>query len=147
MRKIRETLFSKKIALEPSNPYNLTLDILDSMATLGSIKEKKHEYKTDGPKKVVNLVFDLEDKIDDHSSIIFSFKVNGEHNGKGILLIDLAGIFNLRVDDREGLGKEAFSEFYFKNLFPSLKSGAEEKLGSMTKVIETRISELAAKYY
>ena len=145
MKTVEEIVFSKQVFIESLNPYNLSLDILDNFSGFGKVTEKKHEYKTDGPRKIVNIEFEVEDEVDSHSSIKFTLRINGEHNEKGSLTINMTGSFNLKMSGRKGFGSETFSEYYFENLFPSLKSNAIEKIEKLGNIMESRISELSAK--
>ena len=76
MRQIGETTFSKNLFVETKEIYPFSLDIIDNMSFFGDVKERVHEFDTDGPRKVVHLTFDMEEKMDDRSSVIFTFTMS-----------------------------------------------------------------------
>ena len=50
------------------------------------------------------------------------------------------------MSGRRGFGSETFAEFYFENIFASLKHYAEEKVASLGSLIEARIQEISKNY-
>jgi hypothetical protein len=146
MTQISETVFSKNIVLKTKEIYQLSLDIIDNMDAFGAIIEKNHEFETDGPRKFVNIIFDMEEIIDDHASIIFSFLINGESNGTGFLDIKIDGSFFLDMPHRKTLGYLAFSSYYSEHLLSMLEKNMTKKIEKMGKFIEKKIEKLNLKY-
>jgi len=144
--KFEDIVFSKSVFVKTKEMYSLSLDILDNMAVFGTIIEKKHQFETDGPRKQVHLFFDTVDKIDERSSLIFSFMINGNSNGTGYLDIDFKGMFSVKVPPRNGFGSEAFNSFYVNKLFPSMRKDMDSKIKGMGKFIEKKIETLNFKY-
>ena len=146
MIQMGETVFSKSIIIKTREIYPLSLDILDNMAAFGVIKEKRHEFETSGPRKRVHLSFDMEDIIDEHSAIIFSFMINGDSNGEGFLDVGVKGSFYTRLTQTDKFGSETFNRFYFKSMFPMLRKGMGRKIDKMGRFIEKKIEGLNFKY-
>lgn len=148
MRQFSETIFSKSIIVRTKEIYPLSLDILDNMDAFGAIKEKQHAFDTDGPRSRVHLFFDVEDVIDDRSSIVFSFRINGDgnNNGEGVLDIDIVGSFFVNIPYSDKLGPIVFNSFYIKTMFPMLRKGMEKKINVMGDFIEKKVKTLNFKY-
>lgn len=143
---VEDTLFSRAFTLKTKDIYPASIDILDSMACFGNVIEKKHEFETDGPRKGVHLFFDVEDIVDDHASMLFSFLINGESNGEGLLEIDVHGSFSIDIEQGISIGTNAFTSFYLDNTFPDVKKYMESRLKQMEKLIEKRMAKLKFKY-
>jgi len=146
MTQISETVFSKNMVIETKAIYPLSLDIMDNMDRFGNIIEKIHEFDTNGPRETVHITFDMEEVIDDHASIIFSFLINGDSNGTGFLDIKVDGSFFIDTPQRKTLASSAFNAYYAEHIFPMLEKNMTKKIENMGKFIEKKLKKLSLKY-
>jgi hypothetical protein len=110
MRRIEE-VFSKDIHLKTKDPLSLSLEILGISREFGEPIEKKNIYETDGPKKRVELSFDLKKEIDKFTIAKISFDLIGESNSEGFLDIRLKGEFQTTMTSVGPISR-TFNEYY-----------------------------------
>ena len=139
MRRVEE-LFSKYIHLKTRDPFSLSLEILNIARGFGEPVERKNSYETDGPRKRVELSFDLKKEIDKFSTAKISFDLNGESNSRGFLDIRLKGEFQTRMT-KTGPISQAFSEYYLSDTLPFLKKEFSD-LKDLGNELEKKINEL-----
>ena len=139
MRRIEE-IFSKDIHLKTRDPFSLSLEILNISREFGEPVEKKNIYETDGPRKRVELSFDLKKEIDKFSRANISFDLNGESNGSGFLDIRLKGRLQTSMTSSGPISK-TFNDYYLSDILPFLKREFS-KLKDIGNEIEKRINEL-----
>jgi hypothetical protein len=136
-----EELFSKNIRLKTRDPFSLCLKIRDLVSEFGEPLEKKNIYETDGPRKRVELSFELKRDIDKFTTKKILFDLNGESNSRGFLDIRFRGQLQIKMK-RSGPITRTFNDFYMSEILPYLK---EEfiNLKDIGNEIEKKINELA----
>jgi hypothetical protein len=138
--RIAEEIFSKNIRLDTKDPFSLSLRIKEIASNFGEPVEKKNIYETDGPRKRVELSFELKKNIDKFTSSLIIFDLNGESTSNGFLDIRFKGILQTKMN-KAGPVTRAFSDFYISDILPSLK---KEFVGlkAAGKELEKRIGGL-----
>lgn len=138
--RIVEEIFLKDIHLKTNDPFSLSLEILNLSREFGEPIEKKNIYETDGPRKRVEMSFDLEKEIDKFTTAKISFDINGESNSKGVLDIKLKGEFQTTMAGGGPISR-AFNDYYQSEILPQLKKEFSI-LKDVGDEIEKRINRL-----
>lgn len=130
--KITDRFFQKEFVVETSEPYLLSLKIIDRMRDFYGISEKRNEYKTDGPEQMSVVEFIVTKEIDDYTHIKMDFCLNGNDytlnvkmTGEIVLILDNYGFFS-----------EAFGEFYMEKLYGDAKDECEKAIEKIKKRFE-----------
>jgi hypothetical protein len=118
--RITEEIFSENIRLDTKDPFLLSLKIKDIAGNFGEPVEKKNIYETDGPRKRVELSFEIKKKIDKFTSSVMVFDLNGESTTNGFLDIRFKGIVKTEMK-KTGPVSKTFNDFYVSETLPSLK--------------------------
>ena len=135
-----ENVFSKNIRLETKDPFSLYLVIFDIAREFGEPLEKKNIYETDGPRKRVEICFEINREIDKFTRARIFFDLNGESNSRGFLDVRVKGKFQTRMS-RGGTISQTFNNYYISELLPYIKSESI-RLKDIGNTLEKRINEL-----
>lgn len=122
-----ENLFSRKIIAELRDPYAVALDMLVFFSQFGKIIQRKNLYETDGPKKRVEVEFDVVNIMTRQSRLVVHVAMKGELGEANILEINIGGEFVTGFDVTGGIVHEAFVNFYISDISPYLRSVALER--------------------
>ena len=118
--RITEEIFSENIRLATPNPFLLSLKVKELASDFGEPVEKKNIYETDGPRKRIELSFELKKKIDNFTSSLIIFDLNGDSTTHGFLDIRFKGIVQTEMK-KTGPVSKTFNDFYVSEVLPSLK--------------------------
>jgi hypothetical protein len=129
---VRETLFTKSFSVENDDPASLSLDFMRKLSDVGKIYEKKHVFETNGPVKKSVLVFDLVEVLDRFSRISINFSLESENR---TLYVEILGEFVLKIKDY-GFFTEIFTDFYLRNVFPTLRKVSEKRTAELQQRLE-----------
>jgi uncharacterized coiled-coil DUF342 family protein len=136
-----EELFSKNIRLKTRDPFSMGLKIRDLVSEFGELIEKKNVYETDGPRKRVELSFELKRAIDKFTTKKLMFDLNGESNSRGFLDIRFMGQLQIKMK-RSGPITRTFNDFYISEMLPHLKEESIN-LKDIGNELEKKIKALA----
>ncbi len=138
MGRVEKTSFSKKFIIRTKDPVSLAASLFETVSSYGNVERNKNIYETDGPRKRLNMEFELLEKIDNKSSVRLVFSLLGEWNGYGFLEI---GMKSVSTTEREpgGVFTETFSEFYMNELLPRSLGTAEKKIEGIAEDIEKKL--------
>jgi len=128
---IRETLFTKSMVVETDDPYIVAMDFMKRVSDNHAVYERQNAFATDGPVKKATLVFDVVEALDAFSQIEVNFSMEGENNS---LYINVKAEFVVRIKEK-GLFSEVFTEFYLKNVYPSLQKASARTMQEIEKEI------------
>lgn len=139
MRYIEEIFFDKEMCFQIKDPYPTAIDIEEIVSHFGIVRERENIFMTDGPRKLVKLIFDLENRLDENSMAIVTFNINGEANDIGELAIKILGVIKTRLETPQGLFSKSFHSVYLNDLLPSTKRKIENEI---KRIIETIIAKI-----
>ena len=129
---IKETLMDESFSVASTDPYMLSLKIMEELSKDVKIVEKKNEYETDGPHHRSIVVFETIEIIDGFSKILFKFELTGDD---GVLRANIAGLLKLHIDET-GFFSQIFSDYYVGTTFPVLRKMSEDKINFFSKKID-----------
>ena len=137
MEKIVDTIFTKQSVVRTNDPYSLALAIKEIASHYGIIKEKVHEYDTNGPRKVVKLYFDIKNPINKHTTANLSFIMKGEIGiATSFLQMKVVGKSKTTMSAGTGFVSQVYGEYYLKHIFPLLRKESERRLREISTMIE-----------
>ncbi len=137
---IEETLVTKTITRNTTDPYYTSLEFMRRMSGRGKVVEKENSYSTDGPFHRSEVVFDLVQHLDSYTDMKITFYLTGENSTRNFLRADIVASFVSRISER-GFFTQLFAEFYLENVFPIMKKTAEDKIKSLLSLSETIIQK------
>ncbi len=138
--RITEEIFSENIRLSTPDPFLLSLKIKEIASNFGEPVEKKNIYETDGPRKRIELSFELKKKIDKFTRSVIIFDLNGESTTNGFLDIRFKGILQTAMK-KTGPVTRTFNDFYLSDILPLLKKEFVN-LKATGKELEKKIGQL-----
>ena len=143
MRKI-ENIFTKSISIETKDPFSSYNKVLEIAKRFGSPAEKKNIYETDGPRKRLEVVFELKREIDKFSTARITFDVIGEgsteSNAEGFLNIEIIGQIETRLGSSGPILK-TFNDYYLSEMLPLLK-GEFSRMDDLGDELEKQIKAI-----
>ncbi len=147
MEKIVDVLFTKRSVIRTNDPYSLALAVKEISSHYGVVKEKIHEYDTNGPRKVVKICFDLRNPITRHTIAKLSFVMKGEIGvATSFLEMKVVGKSITAVDIGPGVTSRIYGEYYLKSIFPMLHKESESRLREISDLIEQDVKSVLYKY-
>lgn len=133
---IKETAFSRNINLDTKNPHRDAMNFKDFVCRLGTISDKKNTYFTDGPKKAIDMRFDLSLAVDNFCRVIAEFIVECEIQEKISKLGIIIEYSTETKTDEDGVFSELFTEYYLRRHFRNNKEAAQAKIRELDSLIE-----------
>ena len=147
MERISDAIFTKKSTIRTKDPYSLALEIKEIASYYGAVKEKVHEYDTNGPRKVIMLVFDVKNPINKHTLTKLSFLMKGEIGVvTSFLEVKVIGKSITEIDAGSGFISQAYDDYYLRRIFPVLRRETESRLREISALIEQDIKSILYKY-
>jgi hypothetical protein len=139
MREIKDIFLERDISFRVKNPYPTALDVMEIASHFGKVIERENKLMTDGPRKFIRLVFDLEDNIDDRSKVQVFFDIYGEANEIGWLNMKIYAQIVSHMRTPENIATETFEDFYATEIYPDIERTAKEKIRRAIETIEAKI--------
>ncbi|MFH0832157.1 MAG: hypothetical protein V1900_00325 [Candidatus Aenigmatarchaeota archaeon] len=138
--RIIDTFLTKSVSIKTNDVYSTALEILAVISKYGKLIERKNIYGTDGPRKMLEMVYEIIKTVDSKSKLKFSFNLMGESHGSGFLELKITCKFRM-VSKENGFASETFTDYYTQNVFPSVKNRAEDDAKKIIGEIEKQIKE------
>jgi hypothetical protein len=139
--KIEESLFTKTLTKDTTDPYYSSLEFMRQLSMKGRIIEKQNSYSTDGPFHRSEVVFEFVQHLDSYTSLKLVFFLMGENSNRNYLRLDISASFSTHIEE-EGFFTEFFAEFYLENVFPVMKKTAENKIKNLLDFSEKAIAQV-----
>jgi len=130
--RVIDSIFSKSMKIKTNDPYALSLDIMKRVSGFAKVIEKRNNYMTDGPHHASEVMFDAIQDLDEHTRIKLAFNMVGSD---GELGIEVNGIVTVNII-KYGFVSDMYSEYYIKNIYPTMKKEIETRADGMIKRIE-----------
>ena len=147
MEKILDIIFTKRSVLRTNDPYSLALAVREVASQYGTIKEKVHEYDTNGPRKIIRLNFDLRNRITKHTMVKLAFMLKGEIGiATSFLEVKVIGKSITAIDVGYGFTSQVYGEYYLKSIFPLMRKECESRLREIAALVEHDIKNVLHKY-
>ena len=147
MEKIVDVVFTKRSVFRTNDPYSLALAIKEIASQYGIVKERVHEYDTNGPRKMIKLYFDLSNRITRHMLTKLAFIMNGEVGVvTSFLEVKVVGKSVTRTIQAKGLASQVYDEFYLKSIFSLFRKESEARLREISSAVEHEIKGMLYKY-
>ena len=147
MEKITDVIFTKQSTIRTKDPYSLAIEIKDIASRYGHIRERTHEYDTNGPRKLVRLVFEVVSPINKRTKTKLVFVLKGEVGlATGYLDIKVIAKSLTLMQQGTGLASTTFGEYYMKSIMPLLRKEGEKRLGEMASDVQDDVRAVLAKY-
>ncbi len=147
MEKILDVIFTKRSVIRTNDPYSLALAVKEIASLYGTIKEKLHEYDTNGPRKVIRLNFDLKNSINRHTFTKLAFIMKGEIGiATSFLEVKVIGKSVTAIDVGYGFTSQVYGEYYLKSIFPLMRKECESRLREIAALVEHDIKNVLHKY-
>ncbi len=138
---IEESLVTKTITRNSTDPYYTSLEFMRRMSGRGKVVEKENSYSTDGPFHRSDVAFELIEHLDKYTDLRITFYLTGENSTRNFLRADIVASFVTHIDER-GFFTQTFVEFYMSNVFPIMRKTAEGRIKNLLSVSETIIQKV-----
>lgn len=147
MEKIIDVIFTKRSVLRTNDPYSLALAIREVASHYGIVKEKVHEYDTNGPRKMIKIHFDLKNPITKNTYTKLGFVMKGEIGlVTSYLEVKVTGKSVTMIQLGSGFASQIYGEYYLKHIFSLMKKESESRLREMSSLIEQDIKGMLFKH-
>lgn len=146
MEKILDVIFTKHSTFKTRDPYSLALAIKEIASRYGDVKEKIHEYDTNGPRKIIRIVFDVKNNINKHTSARLTFQMKGEIGVTSFLDVKVIGKSMTSLNTRHGMISNTYGDYYIRSIYPILKKETDIRLREIIDLIEQDIKSVLNKY-
>jgi len=140
MREIKDVFLERNLSIRVKNPYPTALDVMEIASHFGKVVERENKLMTDGPRKFVKLVFDIEDNIDERSRTQIFFDIDGEANDIGWLNMRISAQIVSHMRTPVNIATETFEDFYETQIYPEIERKAKEKVRRAIETIEAKIA-------